>query len=391
MPHSIGSMDGRELQREVVAFTVSFEPYVSALVDDIVGSRQEELDESVGGADPSALASSRDAASVGVAIALSVIRVPHEFPAALPASSMRTLRLAVRRGQSLADMDRSYRRGHAVFQDHVFRHAERTGTSIEAVRRITDSLFAYYDWAIQTIATEFSREQATAPERGDPGVLRRIELVLAGSATDDLGYDLEQTHIALVIDAGDGAGLVEALADALGVARLAGVRADGLTWAWLGAGSLTVGAVAQELTGRIGTGHVGLSEPEAGRHGFVGAHRKAQIALRLGLMRDIRVSGYRDVALEALAFGGEDIAIDFARAELGRLAESSRRVAMLRETVQAYFAQGSSTVATARALGIAERTVTYRLRRAEELIGRPVAERRADLETALRLHDVLDV
>ncbi|HWI72731.1 MAG TPA: helix-turn-helix domain-containing protein, partial [Baekduia sp.] len=82
---------------------------------------------------------------------------------------------------------------------------------------------------------------------------------------------------------------------------------------------------------------------------------------------------------------------DFARAELGRMAEPARRVAILRETLTEYFAQGGSTAATARALAIAERTVTYRLRRAEELIGRPVSERRADLETALRLYDVLDI
>jgi hypothetical protein len=382
-------MAGRELQREVVAFTVSFEPYVSALVDDLVAGQQEAM--AGFAADESAsIAGARDASSVGAAIALSVIRVPHEFPATLPASSVRMVRLAVREGTPLADVLRSYRLGHAVFQDHVFRHAERTGTSIEAVRRITEALFAYYDWVMPVVAAEYAREQANVPERGDPGQLRRIERALNATAPEDLGYDLEQTHIALVVEADDGAGLVEALADSLGVERLVGVTPDGVTWAWLAADGLRVDQVAGPLQERIGTGHAGLSEPEAGPHGFIGAHRKALIALRLGLMRDIHVSGYRDVALEALAFGGEDVAADFARAELGRLAEGSRRVALLRETVQEYFAQGSSTAATARKLGIAERTVTYRLRRAEELIGRPVAERRADLETALRLHDVLD-
>jgi hypothetical protein len=383
-------MAGREVQQEVVAFTVSFEPYVSALVDDLVAGQQEAM-EGFEGEEGGSVAGARDASSVGAAIALSVIRVPHEFPATLPASSVRMVRLAVRRGTALADVLRSYRLGHAVFQDHVFRHAERTGTSIEAVRRITEALFAYYDWAIPAVAAEYAREQANVPERGDPGQLRRIERALNATAPDDLGYDLDQTHIALVVESADGARLVDALADGLGVQRLIGVTPEGVTWAWIGADGVRVDDVVRRLHDTIGTGHAGLSEPEAGPHGFIGAHRKALIALRLGLMRDIRVSGYRDVALEALAFGGEDIALDFARAELGRLAEGSRRIAILRETVQEYFAQGSSTAATARTLGIAERTVTYRLRRAEELIGRPVSERRADLETALRLHDVLDV
>jgi len=39
---------------------------------------------------------------------------------------------------------------------------------------------------------------------------------------------------------------------------------------------------------------------------------------------------------------------------------------------------------------VAERTVTYRLRRAEELVGKPLSSRRAEIEAALRLHRVLD-
>jgi DNA-binding PucR family transcriptional regulator len=38
---------------------------------------------------------------------------------------------------------------------------------------------------------------------------------------------------------------------------------------------------------------------------------------------------------------------------------------------------------------VSERTVTYRLRHAEELLGRPLTTRRAELETALRLHRLL--
>jgi hypothetical protein len=388
-------MSSRALQREVIDFTVSFEPYVSALVEDIVLAQREAMAEFESADDPAAMAMARDAAAVGVAIALSVIRVPNEFPATLPASSIRSVRVSVRQGRPAIAMHRAYRLGHAVFQDHVFRHAERTGTSIEAVRRITESLFAYYDWVIPQVSQAYEREQAAVPQGGDdPERLRIIERALASAtAPDGLGYDLEQTHIAVVLDAVDGPATIRSIAVGLGMTELIGLTPDRVTWGWLGMapGLRRVDEVVDRLAALIGPGHAGVSEPQAGPHGFVGAHRKALIALRVGLMRDIRVSGYRDVALEALAFGGEDVAADFARAELGRLAEGSNRVATLRETVQEYFAQGSSTAATARSLGIAERTVTYRLRRAEELIGRPVSERRADLETALRLHDVLDI
>jgi len=303
---------------------------------------------------------------------------------------MRTVRHYVRAQVPLETVLRGYRHSHAIFQEHILRHAERTGASLEVVRRVSANLFAYYDWAMPLVAAEYAREQSRIPSRGDPVAMERIERALAGDQPDGLGYDLDQTHVAVVLEDDEGLREITRIARELDAAVLAGTTPNGQTWAWLSGPGASVDALAERL-GRLSGGHAGVSEPEVGPHGFAGAHRKAQIALRLGLMRDIPVSVYRDIALEALAFGGEDLATDFARAELGRLADGTRRVAMLRETVQEYFAQGSSTAATARALGIAERTVTYRLRRAEDLIGRPLAERRADLETALRLYEVLDI
>jgi hypothetical protein len=384
-------VDDRALQREVVAFTISFEPYVSELVDAIVAAQQEAEPDLPDRQDPQLAAAARDAIAVGVATALSAIRVPGELPSTLPAASIRTVRSNVRRGRPVEIAMQAYRIAHATFQDHVFRHAERVGTATPVIRRITASLFAYYDWAMPTVAAEYEREQASAPAAGDPVRYERVRRALEGIPDDELGYDLDQTHVAVALDADDGTELVDGAAAAVGATVLALPARDGRTWAWLQRDGLTPAEVAAALQARMTGGHAGISEPEHGLYGFAGAHRKALIALRVGILRGAAVSRYREVALEALTLGGEEIAADFARAELGRMIEPSRRVAILRETLSEYFAQGSSTAATARTLAIAERTVTYRLRRAEELIGRPVAERRADLETALRLYDVLDI
>jgi len=57
----------------------------------------------------------------------------------------------------------------------------------------------------------------------------------------------------------------------------------------------------------------------------------------------------------------------------------------LRETLEAWFRARESVTQTATALEIAPRTVSYRLRRAEALLGHPIAARRAELEAALRV------
>lgn len=389
--HSGADMASADRHREIVDFTISFESHVTELVDDLMRHQMAMIRELAPAEDPAAVEAQRDATAVGVATVLSAIRVPDDMPTRLPPASTRLVRSAVRRGVGLDALRRSYRVAHGVFQEHVFRHAIRMGLPTTTLREITASLFRYYDLVPELVVAAYAREEADVRASIDRGRHVRIERVLAGADDEDLGYDVGGVHIAVVLDPDCRTDVGTRLSAVLGADVLAHTTPTGHGWVWLAARELEVQAVEEHLRGLIGEGHAGVSEREAGTNGFVGAHHKATIALRLGAMRDVRVTPYRDVGLEALAFGGEDIAVDFVRAELGRLADDSRRVSLLRDTLLEYFANSSSTAATARALSIAERTVTYRLRRAEDLLGRPVSERRADLETALRLHGVLDV
>jgi DNA-binding PucR family transcriptional regulator len=79
----------------------------------------------------------------------------------------------------------------------------------------------------------------------------------------------------------------------------------------------------------------------------------------------------------------------FVRAELGRLGDDDRLAARLRETVEASYRCGSH-VTTAAMLHLHEHTVRNRLQKAAELLGRPLSERRTELQVALRLARLLD-
>jgi DNA-binding PucR family transcriptional regulator len=59
----------------------------------------------------------------------------------------------------------------------------------------------------------------------------------------------------------------------------------------------------------------------------------------------------------------------------------------MRATLGVFFEEGMSWQRTARRLGVHQNTVMYRVRRAEEILGRPLADRRLELESALRLAD----
>jgi DNA-binding PucR family transcriptional regulator len=97
------------------------------------------------------------------------------------------------------------------------------------------------------------------------------------------------------------------------------------------------------------------------------------------------VTRYDEVALISLSSTDSERAAWFVTEELGALAAPDRATADLRATLLAYLDRGSSFVRAAEALHVHRNTVVYRLRRAEELLGRTAAERTLETHLALRL------
>ena len=69
---------------------------------------------------------------------------------------------------------------------------------------------------------------------------------------------------------------------------------------------------------------------------------------------------------------------------LGSLAADDEHHARLRDTLLVFLQNGGSYKATAEQLILHKNTVQYRVRKAEESLGRPVGDNRQDVELALR-------
>jgi DNA-binding PucR family transcriptional regulator len=98
-----------------------------------------------------------------------------------------------------------------------------------------------------------------------------------------------------------------------------------------------------------------------------------------------------DVALELAILADRHRLAAAVEHELGPLLDAPRAGTRLVETFRAWLDHRQNLQATARALGIAPRTVAYRLERVERLTGRPLdgpAVRR--LATAVFAADLLD-
>ncbi len=378
---------GDQLQQAIRDFVNSFEAEAPMLVAEIESRQAREVVGFFGEDDPDVI---RAAAAVGVAVALSAMRMPPQALSVAPDAAVREARGVMAAGGSLAALLHSYRIGHAVLQEHMLIQAERIGTPLSAVRVMSERLFNHMDSLMRIAQHEFMEERRRRNGAVDLSLYQQVTQMLSGAEVA-LPYPMDDHHLAIVFDADAPPDGAEQLISVLARPSLRVVAPGREIWLWLAVPAADAGVdVRSELEAIVGVGSAGISAVSRGPAGMAVAHRQAALACRLATLRGTRVCVYNEVALEALAFGGQDAARDFARAELGLLADDGDRAETLRQTVQTYFANGSSAAATAGALGIAERTVTYRLRRAEELVGRPLLDRRAEIEAALRLHRVLD-
>ncbi|MFE4002073.1 PucR family transcriptional regulator [Nocardioides sp. YIM B13467] len=159
-------------------------------------------------------------------------------------------------------------------------------------------------------------------------------------------------------------------------------------WAW--AGSATRLIDLNEIVESLGVPGLGVAVGRVGHgaDGFRASHRQAQEAARVMRIRDGDLGeavAFDDVSLVALLTRDPINARAFMHDELAGLIADEAHVADLRETVLAYFECKRSPQSTAARLFVARNTVVYRLKRAEELLGRPIDHREAELWTALLL------
>ena len=86
----------------------------------------------------------------------------------------------------------------------------------------------------------------------------------------------------------------------------------------------------------------------------------------------------------AMMLGSADLLRAWVLSTLAGLATDDEHHARLRDTLLVFLQTGGSYKATAERLMLHKNTVQYRIRKAEESLGRPVGENRHDVELALR-------
>jgi hypothetical protein len=320
------------------------------------------------------------------------------------------------RGLDLTLLQRAYRTAQGDFAGMIL---ERLRQATDDPDQLADAMAFFNAWIFAWI--EAIERQLTTVYMGEreqwvrgAAAMRAAEVrALLGGARVDvaavskrLGYELDRFHVGYVVwnesaedspgDAGALFGEMEqvaaAVAESLG-ARSALTVAQGRHLAcWAGRREPQH---PEDLRVPRGAGKalsVAAGTPAPGVGGFVLSHREALLARRVAQLRGDRTArvSFPDLSLEALMVDDVDAARRFAERELGPLAATDDATVRLASTLAVFLEEGASFVRAARRLGVHTNTVTYRVRRAEELLGHKVSERQLELRVALRLARLIE-
>ncbi|MFJ3338475.1 PucR family transcriptional regulator [Streptomyces sp. NPDC086766] len=184
------------------------------------------------------------------------------------------------------------------------------------------------------------------------------------------------------------------LQETTGRAPLTMLADDRTLWAWITSPSEP--AIDRDLLGGLLAKSEGLrialGAPGRGLAGFRGSLREAQRARAVAETahdQQHRLLEFDDVAVAALLTEhSEDISRWVARVLAG-LTSNDAPTQQLRETLRVFLELNGSYTQAASRLHLHKNTVHYRIRKAEEIRGKPLSAGRLEVEVALRVFDLL--
>lgn len=331
-----------------------------------------------------------------------------------PSAALEYTRRLAQRGVSTFALIRAYRLGQARFLRRVIEDLVRHGgggdgqLSVEgkATLDVVDRVTIYIDTVLEQLIVEYAkaREEWLKPNAilgaRVRSVLTEKTLSLEAAQARLGSYSLRQNHIALELWARSettGEMELETLRSAAGtIAEAMGCGDRHLfvpvdessACVWLPLGS-RITFDRNRLAATLATTpeiFASVGEPASGLPGFRRTHQQAlnaAVVAHAAAEPREQLTPYIEIAPIAALCYDLDSARAWVSETLGALAIDDDRHADLRETARVYFAAGGNYTAAAERLHLHRNTAQYRVRRAEEMRGRPFSEERLDVELAL--------
>ncbi|MEA2171885.1 MAG: hypothetical protein QOF76_5185 [Solirubrobacteraceae bacterium] len=402
MRETVADRSAQPLIDEVVA-------EMHTMLDDAASVVSDAIHANIPGLSPDLYQSTRQSTRANVGLITTMIGNGEDpTTLAVPAEALAYARSYVHEGLSFESLTAVYREGQRAFLnlwlDRVDERATDTVQLTSALRFLSDWLFRYIETIIGGLAEAYFDERERWVRGGMAIRAEEVRSLLAGGHVDDeessrrLRYRLGARHIGFVVYSlradvmpeGDHALFADMeryaaeVAESLGASGSLTLPIGRLFAGWAAVDASSDPAAVQRTQKDLG---VAFGRPATGVEGFRASHQEALLARRIATLtaRPTAVVAYDAVALDALLVADLEHARRFVEHEVGPLLEETDAVRRLLATLEVFLQEESSYVRAARRLSIHENTVSYRVKRAEEILGRKTTDRQLELRTALRL------
>ena len=323
--------------------------------------------------------------------ALTGIEKGEEWSGPIPSAAMVQVRRAARNGVGLETVLLRYTLGNRVLSDFVMEEVDRFPS--QALRQVMNTQGALVERLMAAVSAEYKLEAEQAGRSLEERRGERVQRLLAGEhvAMGEFDYCFEDAwHLGMIAVGARVWEAVRSLGAGLNRDVLSVSRGGKTMWVWLGSQDKSpIDDVEPRLSAMVDMGvSLALGEPSQGINGWRLTHRQAQAALLVALHRPRGVTRYAEDMLLAAALQDETLALSLQEIYMAPLASQRDDGAVLRETLRGYFDVTGNAATAAVRLKVDRHTVERRLQKIEERLGRLHSTCQAELEVALRLHEL---
>lgn len=329
----------------------------------------------------------------------------------LTPSTVVIARSGVQRGIPLNDLFRSVRLAHEKTWHWTFNQITTSAPISEqpaALALVTEFFFAYADIILLEAEHHYEIERDAWLRGTAAARAAAVEDIISGTENDPqsasrrMRYDVNRHHLGVRawLDTPSDDPAVQStltsallrLAEALSAqsSMVLPVGSTSIT-AWLSRPQAFTAAELASLGDHARSPDgvsLAIGEPGWGIGGFGRTHFEASQAHRLASLLGEHhsvVTCYRDVAVAALASADVDHAVAFVKRILGPLAVDDEATYRIAATLAVYLDENRSPGRAAQRLTVHPNTVSYRVHRAEQLLGRAIDANSLELSVALAL------
>jgi hypothetical protein len=322
---------------------------------------------------------------------LTGIAKAEEWSAPIPSAAVVQARRAARSGVGLETVLLRYTIGNRLLGDFVMDEVDHFPS--QALRQVLNRQGALVERLMAAVSAEYKLEVEQAGRSLDQRRGERVQRLLAGEPVDTGGFDYEfenAWHLGVIVVGVRAPEAVRGLGVGWDGAVLTVSRGEEAVWAWLGgAQRMSVAGIERRLSAMADMGvSLAVGEPSRGIHGWRLTHQQAQAALVVALHRQSGVTRYAEDMLLAAALQDETLATSLQAVYMSPLSSQRDGGVVLRETLRVYLDVTGNAATAAVRLKVDRHTVERRLQRIEEALGRLISACQAELDVALRLHEI---